>query len=154
MLPYKYLIALTEAGMKKIIAGLCLLLFSSGLSQEDVPYFQEPYFQKQYSQLDLSLLASLKVTLTIRDIVQNISHETTADDTLFTFLSRKEITTETHQILLDVLQPLYAPGGDTVALWEWLETYFTPKALADEMEIYFPKDFYTEFRPDFAGFNT
>ena len=140
--------------MKKIITCLCLLLISMGLSQDDLPYFQGPYFQRQYSQLDLSQLASLKVTLTIRDIVQDISHETTADDSLFTFVSRKDITTETHQILLDVLQPLYAPGGDTAALWDWLETYFTPKALADEMEIYFSKDYYTEIRPDFAGLNT
>jgi hypothetical protein len=137
--------------MKKIVMGLLLLGFTFVIAQDDaaqdtaVPYFQPPYFERQYSQLELSPLASLGVTLAIREAVQLIgSTEPFIKDTPFTFVSQKEVTTETHDLILEMLQPLYAPGGDSLALKEWLETYYSQEALADEMQIYFGDDFYRE----------
>ena len=86
--------------MKKI---LVFLLFLTGvvLAQEDyVPYFQGPYFERFYSPIDYSELATLEVTLAIREVVQLIPQvEPTAERPAFTFVSRQSVTNEAHDLL-------------------------------------------------------
>jgi hypothetical protein len=127
--------------MKRMMI-LLILFVSFALAQEEtVPYFQGPYFERFYSPLELSELASLEVTLAIRETVQNIG---ISSDTLpsFTFVSRQGITSETHDLIERIYSPLY--GGDTLAFRDWLETYYTQEAVADEMQLYFTDAYYDE----------
>jgi hypothetical protein len=128
--------------MKKIISLIFTMLISFAFAQDEpVPYFQGPYFERFYSPLELSELATLEVTLAIREAVQNIG---VSSETLpsFTFVSRQGITTRVHDLLERMFSPIY--GGDTSAFREWLETYYTQEALAEEMQIYYSEDFYAE----------
>jgi hypothetical protein len=128
--------------MKKIYLLLFTLLVNFTLAQDEtIPYFQGPYFERFYSPLALSELATLDVTLAIREAVQNIA---VTSETLpsFTFVSRQTITAETHDLIERIYAPIY--GGDTSAFRDWLETYYTQEALAEEMQIYYGEDFYAE----------
>jgi hypothetical protein len=130
--------------MKKMLSLLALaLFFTTTLAQEDVPYFQPPYFERWYSPLTLSELATLEVTLAIREAVQVLgSQELSTTKPSFTFVSRQEVTAETHDLIESIFSPLY--NGDTAAFREWLETYYSQAALADEMELYFTGSSYDE----------
>jgi hypothetical protein len=126
--------------MKKVIA-LTLTIISFTGAQETAPYFQPPYLERFYSPLALSELAALEVTLAVREAVQTLG---VTSDTLpsFTFVSRQSVTTQTHDLLERIYSPVYS--GDTSAFRDWLETYYTQEALAEEMQIYFGEDFYAE----------
>lgn len=127
--------------MKRMMILLTLFVSFALAQEETVPYFQGPYFERFYSPLELSELASLEVTLAIREAVQTIG---VSSDTLpsFTFVSRQGITTEVHDLLERMFSPIYL--GDTLAFRDWLETYYTQDALADEMQLYYSEDFYAE----------
>ncbi len=129
--------------MKRMIILLTLFVSFAFAQEETVPYFQGPYFERFYSPLELSELATLEVTLAIREVVQRIDAvEASPDRSAFTFVSRQNVTTETHDLLERMFSPIY--GGDTSAFRDWLETYYTQEALADEMQIYYGEDFYAE----------
>jgi hypothetical protein len=130
-----------EMTMKQMTALFLTLWISFAVAQENVPYFQPPYFERWYSPLELSELATLDVTLAIREAVQHLD---ATSDTLpsFTFVSRQDVTSETHDLIERIFSPIYA--GDTAAFREWLETYYTQEALADEMQIYFTDSYYDE----------
>ena len=126
----------------KIVMTLLILMFGFVIAQEEtVPYFQGPYFERFYSPIALAELATLDVTLAIREVVQTIG---VTSDTLpsFTFVSRQSVTKETHDLLEQLYSPVYF--GDTAAFRDWLETYYTQEALAEEMQIYYGRDFYAE----------
>jgi hypothetical protein len=89
----------------------------------------------QYGQLDLHKIAELDVTLAIREVMQHLTEETSPDS--FGFVSNSTVTKEVHDLIIEILQPFYAPDGDTLALREWLETYYTQDEMASEMELYF-----------------
>jgi hypothetical protein len=136
--------------MKKVVL-LVMVVVSFAQAQE--AYFQGPFFDRWYSPLELSQLAALDVTLAIREAVAGIGPAAVpAKSFTFTFVSRQAITTETHDLIEGIFSPLYA--GDTSAFRDWLETYYSQKALADEMELYFAQDYYTAVAPDFQGFDT
>jgi hypothetical protein len=128
--------------MKKLLALLLILGFAH--AQGDyVRYFQGPYFERFYSPIDFSQLATLPVTLAIREVVQNMTEvEPSRERPAFTFVSRQSVTTAFHDLLERTYSPVYA--GDTVAFREWLETYHTQEALAVDMQNYYPDDFYRE----------
>jgi hypothetical protein len=137
--------------MKKNICVWFMVLISVALAQdEQVPYFQPPYFERFYSPLELSKLATLDVTLAIREAVQSIGFAKSSEPIpSFAFVSRQEVTEETHDIITSIFQPLYGPDpSDTSAFREWLETYYTQEALAEEMQIYFADEFYQEALAD------
>jgi hypothetical protein len=128
--------------MMKIVIIFLTVSFGFIIAQEEtLPYFQGPYFERFYSPIALSDLATLDVTLAIREVVQTIG---VTSDTLppFTFVSRQSVTKETHDLLEQLYSPVYF--GDTAAFRDWLETYYTQEALADEMQIYYGRDFYAE----------
>jgi hypothetical protein len=118
-------------------------LFSLSNAQEDNAYFQAPYYGYYYSPLTLSDLSSLNVTLAIREVAANLGLEASSEEEpSFTFVSRQEVTSQAHDIIERIFAPLY--NGDTAAFREWLETYYTQEALADEMTIYFTGPSYDE----------
>ncbi len=129
--------------MKKILL-LLLMLVGFAYAQDDyVPYFQGPYFELFYSPIDFSQLATLPVTLAIREVMQMIDKvEPFTERPAFTFVSRQSITTEVHDVLESMYSPYY--GGDTAAFREWLETYYTQDDLAADMQNYYYDDFYLE----------
>jgi hypothetical protein len=130
-----------EMMMKKITALFLILWMSLVVAQENVPYFQPPYFERWYSPLVLSELATLDVTLAIRETVQNLGAVSKTMPS-FTFVSRQDVTSETHDLIERIFSPIYA--GDTSAFREWLETYYSQEALANEMQIYFTDSYYDE----------
>jgi hypothetical protein len=128
--------------MKRIF--LLLLVLGFAYAQDDyVPYFQGPYFEAFYSPIDFSQLATLEVTLAVREVVGNITEvEPTSERSAFTFVSRQSVTTEVHDLLERIYSPVY--GGETAAFREWLETYYTQEDLAADMQNYYYDDFYRE----------
>jgi hypothetical protein len=128
--------------MKKIL--IFLLLLGCAYAQDDyVPYFQGPYFERFYSPLDFSELATLEVTLAIREIVGLMDEvEPSGERPAFTFVSRQSVTTEVHDVLERMYSPFY--GGETAEFRVWLETYYTQDDLAADMQNYYYDDFYKE----------
>jgi hypothetical protein len=128
--------------MKKIFALLLVLGFA--YAQDDyVPYFQGPYFERFYSPIDFSQLATLEVTLAIREVIGDITEvEPSSERTAFTFVSRQGITTEVHDLLENMYSPVY--GGDTAAFRDWLETYYQQEDFVADMDQYYYDDFYRE----------
>jgi hypothetical protein len=127
--------------MKKLLP-LFLLVASFAFAQDDyAPYFQGPYFERFYSPIDFSQLATLNVTLAIREVVQGLD-ELSSGRSDFTFVSRQKVTDEFHNLVEGMYSPVY--DGDTAAFREWLETYHTQEALATDMQNYYYDDFYAE----------
>ncbi len=127
--------------MKKLLLVFFLMIGFAFAQDDYVPYFQGPYFERFYSPIDFSQLATLKVTLAIRDVVQRIDGMST-ERPAFTFVSRREVTDEFHDLVEEMYSPVYL--GETAAFREWLETYHTQEALADDMAQYYYDDFYRE----------
>jgi hypothetical protein len=130
--------------MKRMFTVLCLMFLGCVVAQdESVPYFQGPYFERFYSPIDFSELATLKVTLAIREVVQSLGVvEPSNERPAFSFVSRQKVTDD----FFDLLEQTYAPVylGETSAFREWLETYYTQDALATDMQNYYYDDFYKE----------
>lgn len=127
--------------MKKMML-LFVIMLGIAFAQDDyVPYFQGPYFERFYSPIDYSELVRLEVTLAIREVLGNLGEQST-ERPAFTFVSRKEVTNGFFDLIEIMYSPVYL--GDTVAFREWLETYHTQEALAEDMAQYYYDDFYRE----------
>jgi hypothetical protein len=133
-----------ELLMKKMLMVLFLAFAGFTIAQDEaVPYFQGPYFERFYSPIDFSELATLEVTLAIREVVQSLGDVMPSEERpAFTFVSRQEATDDFFDLVERMYSPVYL--GETLAFREWLETYYTQNALATDMQNYYYDDFYRE----------